>query len=80
MTEAGDSTSETSEVQVNACFGDAGVLYAARACAFSRDLAADAQVNRSPDKLTVVCTFSRDETTGAQVGVSDLPVDDEQST
>jgi len=55
-------------------------LFAARACAFSRDLAAGAQVDKSPNILTGVCAVSRDETTGAEVCVSDLPVDDEQST
>jgi len=61
-------------------FGDAGVLFAVSACAFSRDLAAGAPVDKSPNILTGVCAVSRDETTGAEVCVSDLPVNHEQST
>jgi len=45
----------------NACFSDAGVLFAARTCALSRDLEAGAQVDKSHDIPTVVCSLSRDE-------------------
>ena len=61
-------------MQVNACFGYAGVF--ARTCAFGRDLTTCARA----DRPTNACAFSRDETTGAQMFVvSDMPVDDEKN-